>query len=196
MEGSEFGPRVPARAWRLASSKTARLRPMPKRVRAPPNGHKRGLRLSGKFVVLRYFTHNEPYMKSHQRDPLVFSGLVSFWVKFRKVRFGPDPVTTHETGRRTPDRGSSAGARRHATTAPWGMVHRRRRRYRQTTLLPYSRTAGHLVRPLGTAREARTDLRGKPRPTDRTNAWLKSPAVPHLHSDGQRQAVVARTTRR
>jgi len=81
---------------RLASSKTARLRPMPKRVRAPPNGHKRGLRLSGKFVVLRYFTHNEPYMKSHQRDPLVFSGLVSFWVKFRKVRFGPDPVTRQD----------------------------------------------------------------------------------------------------
>ena len=178
---------------RLASSKTARLRPMPKRVRAPPNGHKRGLRLSGKFVVLRYFTHNEPYMKSHQRDPLVFSGLVSLG----KIPQGPFwPSSGHETGRRTPDRGSSAGARRHATTAPWGMVHRRRRRYRQTTLLPYSRTAGHLVRPLGTAREARTDLRGKPRPTDRTNAWLKSPAVPHLHSDGQRQAVVARTTRR
>ena len=40
----------------------------------------------------------------------------------------------------------------------------------KTTLLPYCRTAGHLVRPLGTAREARTDLRGKPRPTERTNA--------------------------
>jgi len=103
------------------------------------------------------------------------------------------PHKTHDTPLIA---GSSAGARRHATTAPWGMVHRRRRRYRQTTLLPYSRTAGHLVRPLGTARETRTDLRGKPRPNELTNSWLESPAVPHLHSDGQRQAVVARTSRR
>ena len=142
---------------------------------------------------MRFFPHDEPYMKSHQRGPLVFSGLVSFWGKNRKVRFGPDPASQTKTPLIA---GSSAGARRHATTAPWGMVHRRRRRYRQTTLLPYSRTADHLVRPLGTARETRTDLRGKPRPNELTNAWLESPAVPHLHSDGQRQAVVARTSRR
>ena len=37
-------------------------------------------------------------MKSHQRGPLVFSGLVSFWGKNRKVRFGPDPAQArHDT---------------------------------------------------------------------------------------------------
>ena len=36
-------------------------------------------------------------MKSHQRGPLVFSGLVSFLEKIGKVRFGSDPVTRDMT---------------------------------------------------------------------------------------------------
>ena len=162
-----------------------------------PNGHKKAIAVIGKVRYLAVFCSLRTLYEIASAGPACF-----FWLGFvlGKIPQGPfwprSGLTRDETERERHDRGSSAGARRHATTAPWGMVHRRRRRYRQTTLLPYSRTAGHLVRPLGTAREARTDLRGKPRPNELTNAWLESPAVPHLHSDGQRQAVVARTTRR
>ena len=42
------------------------------------------------------------------------------------------------------------------------------------------------------ARYSKRDKDGPQRqtPTERTNSWLESPAVPHLHSDGQRQAAV------
>ena len=85
---------LPSR-MRLASSKTARLRPMPKRVRAPPNGHKRGLRLSGKFVVLRYFTHNEPYMKRISGTRLFFLA----WFRFEQnsARSVLAQIWPHET---------------------------------------------------------------------------------------------------
>ena len=72
---------------------------------------------------MRFFPHDEPYMKSHQRDPLVFSGLVSFWVKFRKVRFGPDPSRdrTSNAGSRLECRGSAPRDHRtmgHGPSAP------------------------------------------------------------------------------
>ena len=168
-----------------------------------PNGHKKAIVVIGKVRRVAVFCPQRTLYEIASAGPACF-----FWLGFvlSKIPQGPfwprsDP-TKHDTPR---SRGSSAGARRHATTAPWGMVHRRRRRHRQTALLPCSRTAGHLVRPLSTTvqqeRKGRTSEHNPDRPNEQTSRLAEEPyrtcrIKSHLHSDDQRQEVVARTLRR
>jgi len=105
---------------------------------------------------------------SHARNASVTLAIRNLGMKRRRTSY-PTPKSTHALSVSEFWVIFPEGPKRQPT-APWGMVHRHRRRHRQTTLLPYSRTASRSVRPLITAREARTDLRGKPRPTERTNA--------------------------